>query len=421
MLHIAKVTSEAGAWNCVTLVVMDKLRMIEEDVEQELKRPHMKYVPAAMLQQSSEERSESTNRVGEVSNMKRMVKALHDAGAKILLGTDSQAAYVVAGFSIHEELQNLVDAGLTPYEAIRAGTRGAAECLGQLDEFGVVSVGLRADLILVQGNPLEDVSHIKDKVGVMVRGHWLPEQELQEMLDRIEASHKPPENRFADIPDPRIEGEKIFSGRYEFVYGDSTIGAERIAVAKMPDGKNIVYAQLVVDPPYRGFAATEIIFDEAGRCYSLGCASETPAGKDSLKMLREGTELSVSGKLASGKQINITETIAEETLLGPCIVGSVMPLLQVAKSLKVGQTREIKSRTLKVSDFSVLEETITVQRTADGTKQTPAGVIPVQIFNVDAKSKASPYKAVITLDREDRLLEYERESEMGAFKFIRTK
>jgi imidazolonepropionase-like amidohydrolase len=116
MLHIAKVTSEAGAWNCV--------------------------------------RSESTNRVGEVSNMKRMVKALHDAGAKILLGTDSQAAYVVAGFSIHEELQNLVDAGLTPYEAIRAGTRGAAECLGQLDEFGVVSVGLRADLILVQGNPL---------------------------------------------------------------------------------------------------------------------------------------------------------------------------------------------------------------------------------------------------------------------------
>jgi hypothetical protein len=137
-------------------------------------------------------------------------------------------------------------------------------------------------------------------------------------------------------------------------------------------------------------------------------------------MRRNGSSLTVSGRLASGKEINITETIAEDALLGTDIAGSLMPLIQVAKSLKVGQTREVKSRTLKVSDFSVFEKTITVKRAADGTRQTPAGVIPIQIYNVDAKSKASPYEVVITLDREGHLLEYERESEMGALKFMRT-
>ncbi|MHC4166871.1 MAG: amidohydrolase family protein [Planctomycetota bacterium] len=418
--HIAKATSRAGVWNCPTIVEEDRGMMNKKDAQQELRRPYMKYVPASMKQKWFETSPEDPNRAAKVANMKRMVKALHDAGAGILLGADAGTRYVVPGFSIHEELQNFVDVGLSPYEAIRTGTHDAAECLGQLDEFGVVRTGLRADLILVKGNPLEDVSHIKNKVGVMVRGHWLPEQELQRMLDRVEAFYsRSPENRFANVPITKTRGEKIFSGMYEFV-GSYATGAERITVTKVPDGKNIVYAQLVLDPPFRFFVSMELIFDEGGKCDSLGCTTETSTGKDSVKMRRNGSSLTVSGRLASGKEINITETIAEDALLGTDIAGSLMPLIQVAKSLKVGQTREVKSRTLKVSDFSVFEKTITVKRAADGTRQTPAGVIPIQIYNVDAKSKASPYEVVITLDREGHLLEYERESEMGALKFMRT-
>ena len=84
---------------------------------------------------------------------KKLVKALHDAGARILLRTDYPNPFVVPGFPIHEELQNLVEAGLRPYEAIRAGTVDAAEFLGARGEFGTVSVGVRADLILLEGNP----------------------------------------------------------------------------------------------------------------------------------------------------------------------------------------------------------------------------------------------------------------------------
>ena len=86
-----------------------------------------------------------------------------------------------------EELHYLVRAGLTPYEAIRAGTYDAADFLHALDDFGTVAVGRRADLILAEGNPLQDVANINRRVGVMVRGRWLPQSELQTMLEEIEA------------------------------------------------------------------------------------------------------------------------------------------------------------------------------------------------------------------------------------------
>ena len=109
---------------------------------------------------------------------------------KILLGTDGSLqsnSPVIPGFAVHEELRLLVDAGLTPYQAILAGTRNAAEILNAAGEFGTVSVGKRADLILVEGNPLADVANAARRVGVMVRGRWIPENEIQRRLSEIEA------------------------------------------------------------------------------------------------------------------------------------------------------------------------------------------------------------------------------------------
>jgi len=205
---IARATREAGTWNCVTLVVWNYgPLMTREQGKQELKRPYMKYVPMGRKQ------SWLANMIGgerlrewlrecrglgislaecldaPFRNGKKLTKALHDAGARIVLGTDARASFVVHGFSVHQELQNFVDAGLTPYEAIKAGTRDAAECLGKLDEFGTITVGLRADLLLVDGNPLADVGNADKRVGVMLRGRWLPQAELQSMLDAVAAKH----------------------------------------------------------------------------------------------------------------------------------------------------------------------------------------------------------------------------------------
>ena len=110
-----------------------------------------------------------------------MTRALHEGGAHLLLGTDSYKPTVIPGFSLHQELQSFVEAGLTPYEAIRAGTADAAIFLHQESEFGTVATGRRADLLL-EANPLQDVKNVSKRAGVMVNGHWLTEAEVQHRL-----------------------------------------------------------------------------------------------------------------------------------------------------------------------------------------------------------------------------------------------
>lgn len=103
-----------------------------------------------------------------------IVLALHRAGAPLLVGTDSGIDLTMPGTSLRTELDELVRSGLTPFEALAGATRDAARFLGQEDEFGQVRAGLRADLLLVEGDPLEDVSAVDHEIGVMLRGAWLP-------------------------------------------------------------------------------------------------------------------------------------------------------------------------------------------------------------------------------------------------------
>jgi imidazolonepropionase-like amidohydrolase len=91
---------------------------------------------------------------------------------------------------LHEELADFVAAGMTPYEAIRAGTSDAAKFLHQESEFGVVATGRRADLLIVEANPLDDVKNVSKRIGVMVNGRWLTEEELSQKLAALKASYE---------------------------------------------------------------------------------------------------------------------------------------------------------------------------------------------------------------------------------------
>lgn len=108
-----------------------------------------------------------------------LVRALHAKGAGLLLGTDTYKRNVLPGFSLLEELKYFVKAGLSPYEALKAGTSDAASFLNQENEFGTVAVSSRADLILLSANPLENVGNVAKRTGVMLRGQCLSEDALQ--------------------------------------------------------------------------------------------------------------------------------------------------------------------------------------------------------------------------------------------------
>lgn len=121
-----------------------------------------------------------------VELLSKIMFELNEAGVPLLLGTDSFGT-LVPGFSVHRELALMTDAGLTPYEALRTGTVNVAAYLEESDQAGTVEVGKRADLILVEGNPLRDVANVARVRGVYTQGAWHSQGDLAAMLEEAKA------------------------------------------------------------------------------------------------------------------------------------------------------------------------------------------------------------------------------------------
>jgi imidazolonepropionase-like amidohydrolase len=193
-------TKEAGVWNCVTLTEYPKSKQTPEVFEQLQHQPGMIYQsqstrlfsPFMYYMASKSHTYEGDDYALQVADLNRkMVQALHKTGAGILLGTDAAQAYHLPGFSVHEELALLAEAGLSPYEALAAGTKNAALALGRENEFGLVAEGQRADLLLLDANPLTDVTNADRRAGVMLRGRWYGKDELESMLGELADSYQP--------------------------------------------------------------------------------------------------------------------------------------------------------------------------------------------------------------------------------------
>lgn len=112
-------------------------------------------------------------------------KVFHDKGGQLMTGTDSLLPRLVPGFALHQELHELVAVGLTPYEALRTSTTVPYEYLGESKEAGTIEVGKKSDLLLVEGNPLKDVSAASKIIGVMMRGRWIARQEIDRRMRKI--------------------------------------------------------------------------------------------------------------------------------------------------------------------------------------------------------------------------------------------
>jgi len=119
-----------------------------------------------------------------------LVGEMQRSGVKILAGTDAPNAYVIAGFGLHDELALLVKAGLTPMQALQSATSNPAEFFGELRDQGTIEKGKIANLILLDANPLTDITNTTRIDAVIQNGRYLSRQELDKILKRVEEAAK---------------------------------------------------------------------------------------------------------------------------------------------------------------------------------------------------------------------------------------
>lgn len=195
LAEIVKLTRDTGTAVVPTMPLWETI-IGAADLPTLLAFPELRYMPPKEVERWKnvyERRTGGANfskaRATQIAaNRNVVLKALADGGVTILFGTDAPQEFSVPGFSIHREMKSNVASGLTPYEVLRSATKNVGEYFKTKDTFGLVAPGHRADLVLLDANPLTDIANLAKRAGVMLRGRWLPESEIQAGLAKIAAA-----------------------------------------------------------------------------------------------------------------------------------------------------------------------------------------------------------------------------------------
>ncbi len=181
-----------GTWQCPTLVVRRAAALADNN--QLANDNRMKYIPSAVRNNWNEtfkliaSTSDVEARKRRFQKTLEIVGAMQRAGVGILAGTDTLNPYVYPGFSLHDELGLLVQAGLTPMQALRTATLNPAKFLGLFETLGTIDKGRLADLVLLDANPLDDIRNTQRIHAVVANGRYFPREALQRLFAEAEAA-----------------------------------------------------------------------------------------------------------------------------------------------------------------------------------------------------------------------------------------
>ncbi len=183
---LIEMTKRSGTWVVPTQELFNLL-IGGGDIDALSARPENRYLTREALagyQSRARQANENANKLA-VENRQRLLKALADAGVNIALGSDAPQLFSVPGFSIWREIEIMKAAGLTNTQILNIGTQAPGRYFAEEDNFGTISVGARADLILLNANPYDQIEALFDQAGVMAAGRWYSRADIDARLDEI--------------------------------------------------------------------------------------------------------------------------------------------------------------------------------------------------------------------------------------------
>jgi imidazolonepropionase-like amidohydrolase len=190
---LMKALRDNNVWVVPTQALADRWFTPERTAESFRGDPEMKYMESKTLDNwvkaktnlESDPKYEKEKLANYIKLRRKLIYECNRNGVGLLLGSDAPQIFNVPGMSTHHELQYLVDAGLTPYEALKTGTINVGVFYNK-PEMGVIRQGANADVVLLNGNPLENIANTQKIQGVLVGNKWLDRASLDDILKKLE-------------------------------------------------------------------------------------------------------------------------------------------------------------------------------------------------------------------------------------------
>jgi hypothetical protein len=197
--YYASLVSKSNTWVTSTLIIHRNLNALLKDSASEFSNPGIEYLHPlgrgvweyiyTHLYKPIPRAEQARLQDGFDSFQKPFVYEFYKLGGKLLIGTDPLMPSTLPALSLHQELELLVSVGLTPFEALRVSTTSTYEFLGELDQAGTIERGKMADLVILDENPLINISNTRKIFGVMTQQRWIPRAEIDKRLKEIRDSY----------------------------------------------------------------------------------------------------------------------------------------------------------------------------------------------------------------------------------------
>ncbi len=410
MPEIARRTRAAGTWNCPTLVLTEGM-FLGTDAETASHRPNTRYVSPwtnnawlSSVRPLTPEQRAVLQRIAQKQGA--LVRALHREGARLLVGTDSGNPGVVPGFAVIDEIALFVEAGVPAWDALRAATSGAAEFLGQSETFGAVAVGRRAELLLVAANPLDDVSNLRRRDGVMLRGVWHPAAELDARLDARTKRFANPPSLFDGIAAPDPSGTRELVARYEESNRGIAMGEQRLFIDKRADGSRVALADVAAGDS-TGILHVTVEPDGGGRSYVQQYRGGIlMALVGTLEVRRESSRLHAMVRTPLGDAVERTFDIPRDAVLGGESLAGWVSLFDRLAGLGVGERIDVPLVSVTAGLAAHLESwRVRATRTPDVAREVGGRTVQVRVFATEFLIEGDEVRGSIVLDPDGNLVE----------------
>jgi hypothetical protein len=373
---IAAATRDAGVWNCPTLGTRaNQLPGADTEASRSIARfvspaERAGWDPSQIVwtRGFTDEDWKAARRLFEARV--RVTRALHDAGAKLVAGTDGPA-FDAPGWSLAHELEHLTAAGLTSFEALAAATRDAAELLNQPREIGRVAPGMRADLVLLEGDPLRDLRNVQRRAGVVLRGVWYPESDLHARIEAVAAGFERQRDPMANFaPVGAGGGAELFAWR--ILANGVEVGAERLIVRDGESGGKRWEGEQSVEEPLGARWSVEAEANAEGVVQHLRIERRGDEEAGWVEARRSGGRLIVKGRLPLAGDVAWEGDAPEGTLLlGPTPASNAV-IARKVEALGAGQKVKMKALAF----------------TFDGTPGDPELMVPPGVAEVEVTRDA---------------------------------